>query len=91
MGLDVNSKGTSLIVDASGAPAVLPSIELSPRDAELLRLYKKFLQRYGLREALYCSACFDGQLHDGCEAHVTDGDILIKCRCTTRFFKGQTI
>ncbi len=63
---------------------------LSDADAHLLREYKKFLQRNGLREALYCSHCWSGQREDGCEAHVTAADILIKCRCKVRIHKGQS-
>lgn len=88
--MDVNSKGTAAILDANGQPSFVPSVEISVEDVALLRAYKKFLLRQGLREALYCNACFEGQLSDGCEAHVTDGDVLIKCRCKVRFYKGQT-
>lgn len=79
-----------MILGADGQPAILPLLELALEDVKLLREYKKFLQRLGLREALYCNACFEGELGDGCEAHVTDGDVMIKCRCRLRFYKGQT-
>lgn len=86
----LNSKGTVALLDANGVPAMLPSLELALEDVTLLRAYKKFLQRHGLREALFCNNCWQGQISDGCEAHVTDGDVLIKCRCRVRHYKGQT-
>lgn len=88
---DLHGQGTAAILDAHGAPAIVPSLELTPAEAQLLRQYKTFLQRHGLREALYCNACWAGQLHDGCEAHVTPHDILIRCRCRVRTFRGPTL
>lgn len=68
----------------------VPTREISFEDAKLLREYKKFLLKMGLREALYCQHCWGHSLSDGCEAHVTDQDILIRCRCTMRFYKGTS-
>ena len=59
-------------------------------EAVLLREYKRFLQKHDLREALYCQRCWGHNLQDGCEAHVTDNDILIKCRCTLRQHVGSS-
>lgn len=78
------------ILGPDGQPATVPTIRLSTEEAELLRKYKKFLLNRGLREALYCNTCFEGNQSDGCEAHVTDGNILIRCRCTVRLFMGLT-
>lgn len=64
--------------------------EITFDEAVLLRAYKKFLQKYDLREALYCQWCWGHNLADGCEAHVTDGDIMIRCRCTLRHHKGSS-
>lgn len=81
---------TSFLVDANGSIATTPTVMLSDADAVLMREYKKFLLRNGLREALFCNACWTGEKHDGCEAHVTASDILIKCRCRIRIHKGQS-
>lgn len=79
------------IYGPDGAPAQQETVLLGDEEAELLRSYKKFLQRRGLREALYCQDCWDrNSLNDGCEAHVTSNQILIRCRCKTRFHQGQT-
>lgn len=84
-------KGRGLIVDPStGAPFQIPTIQLTAEDARLLREYKKFLLRYGLRESNWCNSCWDGNLSDGCEAHVTDMQIIIKCRCALRVYMGPT-
>lgn len=80
----------ALIVDAQGNPVSAPRAELSAEDVLLLRQYKKFLLRQGLRETLYCNACFEGNLSDGCEAHVTPHDVLIRCRCKVRWSRGST-
>lgn len=64
--------------------------EIDFDEAVLLRAYKKFLQKHELREALYCNRCWGHNLADGCEAHVTDSDIMIKCRCTLRHHKGSS-
>ncbi len=78
------------LVAPDGSAAVQNTVILTTEEAELLRTYKKFLAARGLREALYCNTCWEGQLADGCEAHVTNSQILIKCRCTSRFYQGQT-
>ena len=64
---------------------------LSIEEAKLLREYKKFLLRHGLKEALYCNACFERNLSHGTEAYVTSEQIVIKCRCRLRFYQGQTL
>jgi hypothetical protein len=78
------------ITDPSGEQTELPTLPLSLDDARLLREYKKFLSRQGLREALYCNECWAGTKEDGCKAFVNDGAIMIACRCRLRTFNGQT-
>ena len=78
------------ILGPTGEPAVVPTITLTQKEAELLRNYKKLLQRLRLREALYCNDCWDGSREDGCKAFVTDAQIGIQCRCKMRFFQGST-
>lgn len=86
-----NSNTTeSVIVAPDGSLSQIPTIVISDEDAKLLREYKKFLQRQGLREALYCQHCWTGQRHDGCEAYVTASQIVIKCRCRNRFYHGAS-
>ena len=77
---------------------LIPTIVLDHEDASLLRQYKKLLRKYNLREALFCNECAlvsdisaakRGQPH-GCEAYVTDSQIVIKCRCRNRFYQGYT-
>ena len=80
----------STILGPTGEPATIPTVILSQEDADLLRKYKKFLAKQGLREALYCNQCWDGSREDGCKAYVTDSQIGILCRCRMRFFQGQT-
>lgn len=80
----------SIILAPDGSLSEIPTVYISDEDARLLREYKKFLQKHGLREALYCNNCWGGQRHDGCEAHVTTGAVLIKCRCRIRVHQGQT-
>jgi len=81
---------TSMILGPDGAPAMVQTVIFDHADAQLLRDYKKLLQRHGLKEALYCQRCWEGAQSDGCEAHVTSSQILIKCRCTIRFYAGST-
>jgi hypothetical protein len=78
------------IVNPDGTLANRPTIQLSKDDAELLRSYKRFLQRLGLREALYCNHCWSGDREDGCKAFVTDSQIAVICRCRMRVHLGQT-
>ena len=86
---DLAEKTTSVILGPDGEQATIPTRILSDADARLLREYKKFLQRVGLREALFCNTCWSGEKDDGCRAHVTSSQILIQCRCQIRFFQGQ--
>lgn len=83
-------KTSTQILGPDGSVASLPTRILSDEDARILRSYKKLLQTYGLREALYCNGCWNGERHDGCKAYVTDNQILIQCRCAVRFHQGQT-
>lgn len=71
-------------------PQTIPTEEISFEDAKLLREYKKFLLKHDLREALYCQRCWGHNLNDGCEAHVTDSSVLIRCRCTLRHHRGTS-
>ena len=63
---------------------------LSQTDAELLRTYKKFLLKYGLKESLWCLHCEDAERPAGLRAAVTDSKIDFVCRCTVRRYRGQT-
>lgn len=88
--MDIASQTTAEIVGPDGELLTKPTTVLTQEDADLLRKYKKFLDARGLREALYCKACWDGDRHDGCKAFVTDSQIAIECRCSLRFYQGQS-
>lgn len=81
---------TGTLVDKDGNVLNKPTVLLSKEEAELLRQYKKFLHKRGLREALYCTTCWQGNLEDGMNAFVTDGQILFTCRHRMLFFQGQS-
>lgn len=83
-------KSGARILNPDGTVANVANVPITGADAMLLRQYKKFLQRMGLREALYCNDCWNGDRHDGCDAAVTDNQIIIKCRCTVRSHFGMT-
>lgn len=83
-------KTSGIIVGPSGEPINVPTVLLTAEEARLLRLYKKFLHNNGLREAIHCNSCWDGGWHDGTQAYVTDQEIVIRCRCSLRYFKGPT-
>lgn len=83
---------TATILGPNGeATDTVPIVSLTQEEAELLRKYKKFLHNRGLKEALYCNACFEGNRNHGCEAHVTETQIMIRCRCRMRFYNGMTL
>ena len=63
---------------------------ISQTDAEMLRKYKKFLERHHLKEALYCRTCEAADRPSGLRASVMDGTIDFACRCTVRRYRGQT-
>lgn len=80
--------GTIVLPD--GSSAMVQYEMLDHEDAKLLRDYKRFLRRKGYREALWCNACHERNMASGTEAHVTDDDVLIRCRCRQLFYKGPT-
>ena len=88
--INIGATDESVILAPDGGLANIPTVAISYTDALLLREYKKFLQRHGLREALYCNECWTKERHDGCEAFVTQTAIMIKCRCRNRFHRGQS-
>ena len=81
----------SQIISPDGSVMNAPALTLSMEDAKLLRVYKKFLLRNGLKEALYCNACFESNRSHGLEAFVTDDQILFRCRCRSLFYQGATL
>lgn len=87
---DTSELTTGTIVNPDGSIANRPTVLLSQEEAELLRRYKQFLQKRGLRESLYCNECWNGERNDGCKAFVTPDQIGIFCRCTMRFYRGTT-
>lgn len=78
------------IVSPDGTVANRPTILFTDEEARLLRLYRKFLDTHGLREALYCNECFNGDLSDGVQAFVHPHKIGIICRHMTRLHFGAT-
>lgn len=81
---------TTGTVEKDGDQQSVPTTVLSAEEAALLRLYKKFLLRHGMREALFCNKCFEGNVSDGTRAHVTDSQVMILCRCRMLFHQGYT-
>lgn len=82
--------GSFILDPQTGEPAAIATVMLSADDAALLRRYKKFLSRYGLKEALYCDGCWGRDLSHGLEAYVTSDKVFLKCRCSVRIFDGPT-
>ena len=78
-----------------GTLGVLNDVEqktelLTDADAALLREYKRFLMKHGMRESLWCMRCEEHGRPPGLKAYVTDGKIDFECRCTVRRYRGQT-
>lgn len=84
------AQGGFILDPSTGEPAAIATIKFDTEDARVLRLYKKLLHKYQLREAVYCQNCWNHQLSDGLEAFVTDDAIVFRCRCTQRVFQGPT-
>ena len=84
-------KTVGTILGPDGNPAIVPTLVFTQDEAHTFREYKKLLHRYGLKEALYCNDCWEGGLSDGCEAMVTSGQIVVKCRCKLRFYQGYSV
>lgn len=85
-----NDTVDATIYGPDGSVATKAAVRLTDEDATLLRAYKKFLQRYGLQEALFCVTCGHSSREDGCKSFVQDGQILIECRCSARLYLGQS-
>lgn len=84
-------KTTGFILDpTTGEPSAIATVKFDAEDARILRLYKKFLHKWALKEAVYCTHCFENNLSHGLESFVTDEKILFRCRCTMRIFDGPT-
>lgn len=86
----VPESGPTTILAPDGSVATKATRMLTAEEAEILRAYKKFLAKYGLQEALFCTTCGRSTREDGCRAYVQDGKILIECRCTARLYLGQS-
>lgn len=86
----MGDKGSFILDPTTGEPAAVTTVRFDAEDAALLRRYKKFLAKYGLKEALYCDSCWERNLSHGLEAYVTADKVFMKCRCTIRMFDGPT-
>lgn len=86
----MSEKTTGTIILPTGEEESVPTIILDAEDAHVLRQYKKFLLKYGLAEAVRCKHCFEtlGQSMSGMEAHVTDHEILFRCRHRMLYHRG---
>ena len=73
-----------MILSPSGTPATHEARRLSDPQADLLRRMKVFLGRHGYREGLFCNRCDASGVPSGTHASVTDRQIRVTCRCTTR-------
>lgn len=55
-------------------------------------MWRKFLLRHRLAEALYCQTCFERNLDHGCHARVVQSGLTIEagiaCRHASRYGKG---
>lgn len=86
----LNDTTKSVIVAPDGTPASLPTVILTGDEARLLREYKKFLDRHRIKEAAYCTDCWEHNLQHGMDAYVTHDQILFRCRCRALYFQGPT-
>lgn len=64
-----------------GSLLTKPTTTLLPTEVQLLRDYRAFLTKYRLREAVFCDACFEGDLSDGTRFAVTPTLVHVECRC----------
>lgn len=87
----LNDYQPSTLIASDGTVLNAPALTMTTEEAKLLREYKKFLLRHGLKEALYCNSCFEQNRQDGTRAYVTPDQILIECRCRRLFYQGQTL
>ena len=76
------------IIGPDGSILNKPTIPIEPEEARLLKKYRAFLEKYGLREAIFCQQCFDGNRADGTRFHVTPNGVMIECRCRTLLYAG---
>lgn len=81
-----------MILTPNGIPTGLFREQaLSVNEAELFRRLKTFLARRDYREGLFCNRCQELSVSSGVHASVTDRQIRLACRCTTRSFSGATL
>ena len=85
------NENISTLVGPDGTLVIKQNVPMSVEDHQLLLQYRKFLLRQGLREALFCNDCFEGNRNEGTRAHVTDSSVLIECRCKTRSRAGFAV
>jgi len=79
------------VVNPDGSVATRPTIMFTDGEAALLRAYKtQILEKYHLREALYCNDCWTGDREDGTQSFVQSDKIGVICRCTTRLYFGSS-
>lgn len=83
-------KSVGTIIDPHTGEKAISTVLFSVEEARILREYKKILQRYAMKEALFCDHCWDKNVEHGLEAFVTDQMIAFRCRCTQRVFQGPT-
>ena len=87
--------GKIILTNAEGEPAELPHEVLTDRELETLLKYKKFLQKHGYREAVYCTRCWGNNLADGTEFRVTEHGVsieaMIRCRCRVAYGRGGSV
>lgn len=79
------------LVTADGSLLDKTTVMFTDEEAALLRRYQKFLQAHGLREAVYCNDCWEGNRSDGLRAFVRADRILFECRCKTRVYQGPSV
>lgn len=89
----LSDRTTATITAENGEVTTKPTILLTNDEARMLREYRQFLLRRGLKEALFCNNCFQqgDMARDGVKMFVTPNQIAIECRCSLRFYQGQTL
>ena len=94
----MNGNGTDptpLILAPDGSVPLKPTVQLSPKDAAIIRAYERWLKVNKLQRpegvGVYCASCWEANRRDGTKYFVEPQRILIECRCTTRIFMGATL
>lgn len=89
--MNIEVAGALDLTDAEGSLLTRPTVQLTEKEAQLLRQAARLLRAKRFRMTIRCDACFEAGRGDGMRGEIAHNHISLECRCRWIKYTGATL